>query len=1426
MLKNPIVIKKTSGTSAISLLNGANVTELGSNVDVIYFYADFSSAAVLKVAFVLANGIAVPYRPIELSTLEVKSVVEEGDIEEDYLLWEYSIPSAVLANLVQRGSTQTEIAFKASEITEDTDYLEPPYTTASELDATINAELKVEFPTAVTGNWANVYQTTSNTFVSWLYDGADFIKQTDVINEQLLATTNVLGLNINATISSPDEEIDVTVTEIVLDEIAQLWAQVEILTGAGGAMLVEDFATESTATDSVKFARNVGESGTSKSATDVITAVEQIENKGDPSTVAPLNASGKIERGYLPDGIKVYKGDFGAVVGTDLPSSGQVIGDTYRCDSNDYTSAVSGLTYDLNDTATWNGTVYITNQSGAVDTVNSISPDANGNIELEADDIPRAGGASSVEASLVALESGIDFTDLNDTPANYTDKALFNVRVNEGKTALEFSRPNNNSSTSVESGCLIEAGTTANTFKINSGTVLIVDTSGTFPRTFTVAYPGEDNVTPLLQVNTYVTYVTLSYNSTTELFTINQRFTEPTSKQRRSEVVIGEVYSFDATNISIQDIRHISTQPLNQSYDYHARLAKKEGLVIGGTSGATTFTQSAGKLVGAGINAANDIDDPNVASYAAQSPVTYYLVYRNGTGGLTLATGATTFDPNQYDDGTGTISVISPPNTATNHHFYIGKNGFVYIFLGQNLFTTLQDAINAQLTDTLQGYDTELLKNAVNINVASILKTATDFSNSAQADFYTPAVTGGGGGGSTGSVEDVNVSITATTENISGATLDLMLESIDDKLAPSETVSQDYTDQIESTFGLIAPLDGGAPQFTTINGLSPVQLVQNGDDFASNWSTNGTVDAITVNSNLTFDGLSGGSGGYYQDVDITEDFILLFDFSDDGTRGPNVWITDNGTFNNPDIVLGTALVEGKSSYLYSGRSGGIRIYFEQPNGATFNNAIIDNVNIIQTSNTPLSTLSASELASKFPRYIAYGLNDTQPSMQFTGLNLFDGTYENGVLSETTGEITTTGEQYRTTYFVPVLEGESYTISGDRNRNSFAFYDKSQSFISGYTASTTALVPSGAYYLRVYYYNDATLTIGDNFQLEQGTSATTYTAHVSPSPRTFEAYARSAGTVYDIIRRDDDKFVIDNYVAKHIIEQSDITTLVTGATNDYVNISLSTLVGVIPQVDSTIDGNIIVEEFWGEAASGTQDAANQYKIITTTTLIFLIVPTGTWSDLATARSELEGNIILYALENYTTTEIDVDGSTYQENPTTIEQLSNYALDYTLEYAINSEAQAELDRDKLDNVQRQVDVLESTVENGVIKFTTLLTTKVDVPTVTSAPSNNITLTDDWDNYDAVEIWFTEDGTETIDIVRISGLDTSATNEIGGLTSYSTTSERKKMFKVEFDATTKTEAVCYYGRIIETTYATPTITSSVSSDIDIIKIIGIKY
>ena len=158
------------------------------------------------------------------------------------------------------------------------------------------------------------------------------------------------------------------------------------------------------------------------------TDITNINNSiGSANGITPLNASTQIDRVFLPDGIKILKGTFGSggsTTGGDLPSSGNITGDTYICDTDDFISTEAGLTFDTGDYALFD----ITNDWVKVDHTENVSSvnGKTGIVVINKTDVGLGNVDNTSDANKPVSIAQQTALDLKEDTTNKTDDVLGN----------------------------------------------------------------------------------------------------------------------------------------------------------------------------------------------------------------------------------------------------------------------------------------------------------------------------------------------------------------------------------------------------------------------------------------------------------------------------------------------------------------------------------------------------------------------------------------------------------------------------------------------------------------------------------------------------------------------------------------------------------------------------------------------------------------------------------------------------------------------------------------------------------------------------------------------------------------------------------------------------------------------------------------
>lgn len=195
----------------------------GSNVSVgIRLIAPFATTDVLDIGFELANGIVTPFFPFRLVGIGTRLV------DNDYWNeWEYILPQSILQAVSSRRSVELIATIRNIELTYTSD-------TYSYRGSFVNSQqLNQILPTGESGWYVGVGVATSRKDLeAWFWDGTSWVnsgvivyvyESTNNINLQNFIKASIaITLAINPSLISTIDEIDITVTDIVLQRLSIL----------------------------------------------------------------------------------------------------------------------------------------------------------------------------------------------------------------------------------------------------------------------------------------------------------------------------------------------------------------------------------------------------------------------------------------------------------------------------------------------------------------------------------------------------------------------------------------------------------------------------------------------------------------------------------------------------------------------------------------------------------------------------------------------------------------------------------------------------------------------------------------------------------------------------------------------------------------------------------------------------------------------------------------------------------------------------------------------------------------------------------------------------------------------------------------------------------------------------------------------------
>lgn len=271
--------------------------------------------------------------------------------------------------------------------------------------------------------------------------------------------------------------------------------------------------------------------------------------------------------------------------------------------------------------------------------------------------------------------------------------------------------------------------TSLTTFNVSPVKGWIVDNEiDTMSPTITyVEYSGQTGLTTPYLSSSTITYVSLTSGATITLST-----TAPTPEDQRKNIYLGKLGHANRTSLiqAFNEPDYVQS-PLSQLRDMFFPIKLiNSGIYPSPNGGNLQFNTSSGNLFGLGINYTNNLYSPNDLVVSGQSPVTFQ--YRTQTGGTTG--NVTLIDPTNYDNAGVITTVGGGTNRSTNQRIFLTQNGTIRVQYGQQIYSDLPSAIAAANTESFVTFS-NFRDNAILIGILSVRHTATDLSDTTQAQF-------------------------------------------------------------------------------------------------------------------------------------------------------------------------------------------------------------------------------------------------------------------------------------------------------------------------------------------------------------------------------------------------------------------------------------------------------------------------------------------------------------------------------------------------------------------------------------------------------------------------------------------------------------------------------------------------------------------
>ncbi len=416
---------------------------------------------------------------------------------------------------------------------------------------------------------------------------------------------------------------------------------------------------------------------------------------------------------------------------------------------------------------------------------------------------------SNVDQTLVGGSSAVTFTELFKIPGSQ-------VEIPQ--------------STGLLSGGVLSIGTDTAKFDMTAMVGLVVDnyTDPENPVFTPVSIPDQDEVTVTDLATQGRTFISVDSTGA-----IVQRSVEATPTQIRDEIVVGILVHPDNLAIDATIDRPITMVDPDLGNVDLARVIGtinlNGGNIISANGANLNINTNAGQQFRIGSNFGTSRQNPNISTQSSDTALTFRYRHQDGSGGFDQLSDTIAIDPDQYDNGTGTLAAVAN-NKFTIQKAFMFSTGAVRIQYGQNIYDSLADAEAAVVGEVFNA-DPNLLENSAFRASIIVKKGAADLSDAALAKFLSAGKFGISG----------SSGLTFSTTSLQGA-------------YENSTVPQITTD---ATNGALQIKRGSAADtddvFEILNGAGTQVLALKGDG-----KTPGFPEAIAINvSAIDIDATTG-----------------------------------------------------------------------------------------------------------------------------------------------------------------------------------------------------------------------------------------------------------------------------------------------------------------------------------------------------------------------------------------------------------------------------------------------------------------------------------------------------------------------------------------------------------------------------------------
>ena len=239
----------------------------------------------------------------------------------------------------------------------------------------------------------------------------------------------------------------------------------------------------------------------------------------------------------------------------------------------------------------------------------------------------------------------------------------------------------------------------------------------------------------------------------------------------KNYIVIGIVIHLNNTTIdAVINSQNVGYGDAHRLYELYSSFGpmKRSGLSLSASGATLKINRADGTVLLIGCNYTVNQFEPDISTLTAYTDVKFARVRANGSGGFTFDSNSgslyTVVDPNNYDNGTGTLASVTA-GYWTIQRFYLFPNvdDRLANYYGVATYATLADALLALPNENFTE-SSFTARDAVFLGYLIVKQGVTDLSNSGNAKFLqaglsrslsAPSSAGGSGGSTVTALDDL-----------------------------------------------------------------------------------------------------------------------------------------------------------------------------------------------------------------------------------------------------------------------------------------------------------------------------------------------------------------------------------------------------------------------------------------------------------------------------------------------------------------------------------------------------------------------------------------------------------------------------------------------------------------------------------------------